>query len=96
MHARLVNLHLQQTVYVEDPMTVAQTCRCVIDRRPRQFDAESCNLLCNFAEVVVREIEKEKLRVRSRGSLLCFQCHAFCSAVFVEWVSQFKSKLMLS
>eukprot|EP00891_Asterochloris_glomerata_P001527 jgi/Astpho2/1527/Aster-05401 len=35
---------------------------CVIDKKPRHFDAESCNLLCNFAEVVVREIEKEKLR----------------------------------
>jgi hypothetical protein len=35
----------------------------VIDLQPRQFDAESCNVLANFAEVVVREIEKEKLRV---------------------------------
>ncbi|KAK9843847.1 hypothetical protein WJX84_006057 [Apatococcus fuscideae] len=42
---------------------------CVIDRRPRQFDAESCNLLCNFAEVVVREIEKEKLRANKTKQL---------------------------
>lgn len=83
-------------------MSVAQTCRCVIDRRPRQFDAESCNLLCNFAEVVVREIEKEKLRVRSRSGLLCFQCHAgtlaadLPFALLYLWVLQFKRKLMLS
>jgi hypothetical protein len=37
---------------------------CVIDRESRKFDAESANLLCNFAEMVVREIEKEKTRVR--------------------------------
>ena len=37
---------------------------CVIDPEPRTFDVESCNLLCNFAEMVVREIEKEKFRVR--------------------------------
>ena len=39
-------------------------CRCCIDTKPRKFDAESANLLCNFAEMVVREIEKEKARVR--------------------------------
>ena len=38
--------------------------RCCIDTKPRKFDAESANLLCNFAEMVVREIEKEKARVR--------------------------------
>ena len=37
--------------------------RCCIDTKPRKFDAESANLLCNFAEMVVREIEKEKARV---------------------------------
>ena len=38
-------------------------CRCIIDRKERQFDAESCRLLCNFAEVVVREIQKEDAKV---------------------------------
>ena len=37
---------------------------CVLDHKPREFDAENCNVLCNFAEVVVREIEKDKRRVR--------------------------------
>ena len=36
---------------------------CVLDHKPREFDAENCNVLCNFAEVVVREIEKDKRRV---------------------------------
>ena len=39
------------------------TCRCIIDRKQRTFDAESCRVLCNFAEVVVREIEKNEARV---------------------------------
>ncbi|PNW70925.1 hypothetical protein CHLRE_17g739250v5 [Chlamydomonas reinhardtii] len=34
---------------------------CIIDNKPRQFDAESCNMLANMAEMVVREIEKDKL-----------------------------------
>lgn len=35
---------------------------CVADYKTRDFDAENANVLCNFAEVVVREIEKEKRR----------------------------------
>lgn len=31
---------------------------CIIDRKPRTLDAEACNVLCNFAEIVVRQIEK--------------------------------------
>ena len=38
-------------------------CRCIIERQQRRFDAESCRLLCNFAEVVVREIEKDEAQV---------------------------------
>lgn len=34
---------------------------CIIDSKSRQFDAESCILLANMAEMVVREIEKEKM-----------------------------------
>ncbi len=53
--------------YAGAPLVTAEGYRlgslCVIDPKPRTFDAESCNLLCNFAEMVVREIEKEKLRV---------------------------------
>jgi hypothetical protein len=33
---------------------------CIIDNKPRTFDAESCNMLANMAEMVVREIEKDK------------------------------------
>ena len=38
---------------------------CIIDRKPRTLDAESCNVLCNFAEVIIRELEKDRLRVRA-------------------------------
>lgn len=54
--------------YAGAPLVTSEGYRlgslCVIDRESRKFDAESANLLCNFAEMVVREIEKEKTRVR--------------------------------
>ena len=31
---------------------------CVIDYQPREFDAECCNMLANFAEIVVRDTER--------------------------------------
>lgn len=31
---------------------------CVVDYRPREFDAECCNMLANFAEIVVRDTER--------------------------------------
>jgi hypothetical protein len=34
---------------------------CIIDRAPRKFDAESCTLLANMAEMALRELEKEHL-----------------------------------
>lgn len=34
---------------------------CIIDNKPRVFDAESCNMLANMAEMVVREIEKDQM-----------------------------------
>ena len=42
---------------------------CVIDVKPRNLDAEQLMVLANFAEVVVREIEKDIARVRTK--LLC-------------------------
>ena len=35
--------------------------RCIIDSAPRTFDAKSCSVLANMAEMVVREIEREKV-----------------------------------
>jgi GAF domain-containing protein len=37
---------------------------CVIDTQPCHLDAEQLMVLANFAEVVVREIEKDIARVR--------------------------------
>ena len=47
-------------------------CRCIIDKVPRQLSAESCALLCNFAEMVVREIERDKVQpvLHAAGHLL--------------------------
>lgn len=42
---------------------------CVIDTVPRSIDAEQCNVLVNFAEVVMREIEKEKTRLLEAARL---------------------------
>jgi PAS domain-containing protein len=59
--------------YAGAPLVTSEGYRlgslCVIDRESRKFDAESANLLCNFAEMVVREIEKEKTRVSESAKL---------------------------
>ncbi|KAG2454256.1 hypothetical protein HYH02_001289 [Chlamydomonas schloesseri] len=51
--------------YAGCPLVATQGLRlgslCIIDNKPRRFDAESCNMLANMAEMVVREIEKDKL-----------------------------------
>ena len=39
---------------------------CIIDDKPRKFDAESGIMLTNFGEMVVRELEKEKMLELSR------------------------------
>lgn len=39
---------------------------CIIDNKPRTFDAESCNMLANMAEMVVREIEKDAALAKQR------------------------------
>ena len=33
-------------------------CSSVFDYKPRKIDAESCNVLCNFAEMIMREIQR--------------------------------------
>ncbi|GFR53121.1 hypothetical protein Agub_g15837 [Astrephomene gubernaculifera] len=50
--------------YAGCPLVAANGLRlgslCIIDSRPRPgFDAESCNMLANMAEMVVREVEKD-------------------------------------
>lgn len=37
---------------------VIPECRTVHDFKSRRFDAEQCNILCNFAEMTVREIQR--------------------------------------
>ncbi len=39
-------------------LTGCAPCRCVVDYKPRKFDAECCNILANFAEMVVRDAER--------------------------------------
>lgn len=34
-------------------------CRCFVDTKPRRMDAESCMILNNLSEMVVRELEKD-------------------------------------
>lgn len=73
--------------YAGAPLVTSEGYRlgslCVIDREPRSFDAESANLLCNFAEMVVREIEKEKTRVRAASfSKASGVPSAWCGSLF--------------
>lgn len=59
--------------YAGAPLVTTQGHRlgslCIIDRKQRHFDAESCRLLCNFAEVVVRELEKDEAKAAEQRSL---------------------------
>ena len=32
-------------------------CRCLVDQEPQKFDTERAAILCNLAELVVRELE---------------------------------------
>lgn len=41
-----------------------------MDVKPRQLDTEQLALLCNFAEMAVREMEKDKLAGLQRGNSL--------------------------
>lgn len=34
------------------------SCRCVMDYKPRSFTAEACMLLCNYADMVVSDLER--------------------------------------
>ena len=62
---------------------------CVVDYRPREFDAECCNMLANFAEIVVRDTERytaalEELQVR----ILTSPCKAQLSTLLhAAWVA---------
>lgn len=40
-----------------------------MDYTPRNFDAECCNILCNFAEIVVRDSERYALEVRAAACI---------------------------
>lgn len=51
---------------------------CVIDKQPRHLDAEQLMVLANFAEVVVREIEKDIARVRCSFSMQANACLVCC------------------
>lgn len=45
-------------------------CSYVVDRKPRSLDTEQLTLLCNFAEMAVREMEKDKMCTLQRGNSL--------------------------
>ena len=51
-------------------------CRCVVDQKPRSLDTEQLTLLCNFAEMAVREMEKDKMCTLQRGNSLAAEMTA--------------------
>ena len=71
---------------------------CVIDVKPRNLDAEQLMVLANFAEVVVREIEKDIARVRPcRLPNSCPNCgqQGFCWQTGIsEWPPHLKHSLL--
>lgn len=48
----------RRRAHVRHKLMAPQSCRCLIDFVPREFDAECCNVLANFAEIVVRDAER--------------------------------------
>ena len=49
-------------------------CRCVVDTKPRALSAEQLNVLSNFAELAVRQLEKDhvlEMQRLVRPSLTC-------------------------
>ncbi len=40
---------------------------CILDFRPRHFNAEQYSILGHFAEVVTRELERDKVRAGGGG-----------------------------
>lgn len=51
--------------YAGSPLVATNDLRmgslCIIDRVPREFDADACMMLVNLANMVVRELEKDKM-----------------------------------
>ena len=41
----------------------------MLDVRPRTFDAEKCNVLCNFAEMVMRDLERQAISLQRQASV---------------------------
>mmetsp|Transcript_8938 Transcript_8938/g.19085 ORF Transcript_8938/g.19085 Transcript_8938/m.19085 type:complete len:704 (-) Transcript_8938:2515-4626(-) len=73
---------------------------CIIDNKPRQFDAENCTMLTNFGEMVIREIEKDAMLQMQRQKsealtqentqlLRAFDCFSegvmLCNLSFPTW-----------
>lgn len=92
--------------YAGSPLVTSEGHRlgslCVIDPVPRKFDAESCNLLNNFAEMVVREIEKDKMRVtesiklQSQTSSLMRAMDAFSEAIMLVDMAEERWTIMFA
>ncbi|KAK9815490.1 hypothetical protein WJX72_004559 [[Myrmecia] bisecta] len=57
--------------YAGAPMIASNRMRlgslCMLDFKPRQIDAESCIMLCNLADIVVREIERADHILRAKA-----------------------------
>lgn len=50
-------------------MSGVSLCRCMLDVAPRVLTVQEVNMLCNFAELAVRELERKQV-VRPAG-----ECH---------------------
>ena len=52
-----------------DGLSLCHLCRCIIDNQSRTFDSDSGTMLANFGEMVVRELERDKvLEMQRRAS----------------------------
>lgn len=52
-------------------------CSCIADQKPRAFDASSCQILNNMAELVVRHVERDiMLQLRKQDNTEMVKAYA--------------------
>lgn len=59
-------MHVHLEVCVTRHLGILLSCRCFADDKPREFDDASLRILCNFSELVTRELERDIVLAEAR------------------------------
>ena len=69
--------------------SVHLACRCVYDTKPRRVDAHTAQIVCNLAELAVRELEREWAVQVART---CFPALLHCTWPCMFWSEVYASE----